>query len=225
LPSKPAPAPPRPSERAAPPVIASVKPSPEPAPPVPAEPSVPQRAAPSRGDDFASYVESRRRAREDAFSTTTPWRLEGPQRDEDARRNNEEARRNRIAAENLGIGRTPVFGPRKQGGGLFQITRLYYSNAEFVFFGWNKDIRRNTTQTIEVRKGEHSDIRIAVIRRMISIIREHESGDFLWVSDRLGRDVMLSARPTDNAALEDFLWQEFFDAPRPNVGAVGQVQP
>ena len=89
-----------------------------------------------------------------------------------------------------------------------------YTSAEFTFFGWNKDIRRRTKQLIEVEKGANSDIRIAVVRRMIAIIREHESGDFVWVSPRLGREVTLSARPSDNAGLEDFLMQEFFPEAR-----------
>ena len=45
---------------------------------------------------------------------------------------------------------------------------------------------------------------------MIAIIREREPGDFVWVSHRLGRNVNLSARPGDQAGLEDFLMQEFF---------------
>ena len=45
---------------------------------------------------------------------------------------------------------------------------------------------------------------------MIAIIRESESGEFIWISHRLGRDVTLSAAPEDNAGLEDFLMREFF---------------
>ena len=97
---------------------------------------------------------------------------------------------------------------------MFQIQRLGVDSAEFLFFGWNKDIRRNSTQRIEVSKGDNANIRIAVVRRMIVVIRDHESGDFTWVSRRLGRDVTLSARAQDNAGLEEFLMQEFFfDAP------------
>ena len=84
-----------------------------------------------------------------------------------------------------------------------------------MFFGWNKDIRRNSVQTVEVRKGNNSDIRIAVVRRMIALIRENERGDFTWESRRLGRVISLSARPADNSGLEDFLMQEFFSNPRP----------
>ncbi len=45
---------------------------------------------------------------------------------------------------------------------------------------------------------------------MIGIIREHESGEFLWESHRLGRQLTLSARARDNAELEAFMMQEFF---------------
>jgi hypothetical protein len=50
---------------------------------------------------------------------------------------------------------------------------------------------------------------------MIAIIRDHESEDFIWESQRLGRDVRLSARLSDNAGLEDFMMREFFPAARP----------
>src|SRR6185436_7667174 len=106
----------------------------------------------------------------------------------------------------------PSFGPDPDfGGGIFHIQRLTLNDAEFAFYGWNKDIRRNTTQVIEVRKGENSNIRIAVIRRMIGIIREHENEDFVWESRRLGRNISLSARARDNSGLEDFMMREFFD--------------
>jgi hypothetical protein len=89
-----------------------------------------------------------------------------------------------------------------------------YDSAEFVFFGWNKEIRRNTKQLIEVRKGTNSDIEIAVVRKVISIIREYEQENFLWESARLGRTLTLSARSGDNERLEEFMLREFFDDPR-----------
>jgi hypothetical protein len=214
----PAPAP-APSVRPEPPPVMTAPPGPEAtSPPVPAEPPVPQRAEAPRGGDLSSYIEARRRARGE--SAAAPPSSGAPSAPSD-----EAARRDQIVARNLGLGRTPEFGGTRQpGGGIFQITRLHYSNAEFLFFGWNKDIRRNTSQLIEVRKGEHGDIKQAVIQRMIAIIREHESGDFLWESERLGRDVVLSARPRDNAGLEDFLWREFFGEPNRRIGSAGSGQ-
>ncbi len=90
-----------------------------------------------------------------------------------------------------------------------------YDSAEFAFYGWNKHINRNTEQMIEVQRGNNATMELAVARRMIAIIREHESGDFLWTSRRLGRSVSLSARIADNAALEDFLLRDFFPGGRP----------
>ena len=45
---------------------------------------------------------------------------------------------------------------------------------------------------------------------MIALIRENTQDDFIWVSQRLGRNVTLSARPRDNAGLEDFMMRDFF---------------
>ena len=123
----------------------------------------------------------------------------------------EKERLNRIVAANLGLNKTPTFGDDpKRGGGMFQIRRIGYDDAEFIFNGWNQDIGRVARQVIEVRKGSNPDIRIAVVRKIIEIIRAHEPGDFIWVSRRMNRQVPLSARPADNAALEDYMMREFF---------------
>jgi hypothetical protein len=62
----------------------------------------------------------------------------------------------------------------------------------------------------EVPRGSHPSTQIAVVRKIIEIIREQESGSFLWDSLRLRRELTLSARPADTAALEAFLMEEFF---------------
>ncbi|MGE5669034.1 MAG: hypothetical protein ACM338_12655 [Betaproteobacteria bacterium] len=178
-------------------------------PETPAAPA-PEAMPPPPAVDLAAYIAAQRRARGEAPA---------PSASEDGNepRETERERRNRIAAANLGLDRTPTFGrdPRNAGG-LFQITELNYDNAEFYFFGFDKDIGRNAKQRIEVSKGNNSDIRIAVVRKMISIIRENVSGDFTWVSQRLGRQVRLSARPEDNAGLEDFIMHDIFpDARQP----------
>lgn len=199
VPRKPSPPKPRP------PVLALEKS--ETAPPAPPKPPAtpPKPAAPSAADLLA-YVESQRMSRELAppAPPAAPARPAGPGEDENARAN-------RLAASNLGLDRKPVFGERRRGGGIFEIERIGYDSAAFMFYGWHKGIRRNTMQQIEVRTGPHPDIRIAVVRRMIEIIREHESGDFIWESPRLGRNITLSARPRDNAGLEEFMMREFFD--------------
>ena len=176
--------------------------------PAPARTTRPDESAPAPANvDLAAFIEARRRARE-------PEPAQPPSRSA-APVETAQERDNRIAAMNLGLNRTPSFGDeRKRGGGIFQVARKGYDDAEFFFFGWNKAIRRNSRQMIEVRRGDSPTIEIAIVRRMIAIIREHEQGDFVWESRRLGRDVWLSARASDNAGLEEFLMHEFFPGPR-----------
>jgi len=194
--ARPAPRPPPPP----PPVLAQEKPAPVVAPPPkPAPPPAPA-VTPDPGD-FSALLEARRRARGAPPEDSAPP-TESPQ--------DERERHNQAVAANLGLNRTPTYGRDLTGGGVFALQRIGVDSAEFLFYGWNKDIRRNSTQRIEVTKGDAPNIQIAVVRRMIVIIRDHESGDFTWVSRRLGRDVVLSARMKDNAGLEDFMLQEFF---------------
>ena len=195
------------ASRAAPPparerVLTQERPSPARATPPPAD-----NAPAPANVDLAAFIEARRRAREPA---PAPAPASPP-----APAESEQERLNRAAAANLGLNRTPTFGAdRERGGGIFQIARMGYSDAEFFFFGWNKAIRRNSRQMIEVQRGNNPNMEIAVVRRMIQIIRDHEREDFIWESHRLGREVNLSARLSDNAGLEDFLMSEFFPGPR-----------
>jgi hypothetical protein len=206
-PRRPPKAAPVPRKPAAPPIIALDKPAPE-APPAPRpQAAKPQPRAPA-AQDLSSYIESRRRARTDpapslAFPDAQP---------QSAPAEEANARANRLAAANLAPGSARAFGyDPNRGGGIFSIRHVAYDYAEFLFYGWNQEARHNTAQLIEVRKGSNPDIRLAVVRRMIAIIREHEQNDFVWESRRLGRYVTLSARPRDNAGLEEFMLAEFFD--------------
>lgn len=195
------PAPPAPIAAARPPVIAL----PQPSPAAPVEPAVaapaPLRIPPAA--DLAAYVEAQRRARAD----TAPA---APQPAED-----ENARATRLAVANLATPKARGFGQDPtRGGGVFQIKSKGVDYAEFMFFGWHADARRDLSQLVEVRKGNNSTIELAVVRRMIEIIRSYEQADFSWHSYRLNRSVMLSARLRDSAGLEDFLMREFFYNPR-----------
>jgi hypothetical protein len=160
--------------------------------------------------DLASYIESRRRARGDPTTSAAQGSAPNAPPVE-----TETERANRIVAANLAPKEQPTFGyDPKNGGGVFQIMRIGYDDAEFYFTGWNKEIGRRAKQLIEIRKGTSSDIRQAIVRKMISIIREEVQDDFTWVSDRHSAPLRLSARPADNAALEEFMMQEFFADPR-----------
>jgi hypothetical protein len=194
----PAPAPARPPQAAPPP----------PSPPViarkPPAQELPLRIRPQEGGDLSAYIEEKRRARAESQPAPAPRAAVAPPVED------EDARRDRIAAANLALP-APAFGyDLQRKGGAFQIQRIGYDDAEFIFYGWDKEARRNMARLVEVRRGSHSDIRIAVVRRMIAIIRDHEQGDFLWESSRLRHNVTLSARPRDNARLEEFMMEEFF---------------
>lgn len=189
-----------------PPAAGAIAVAPEaPVGPAPASAAMP----PPPAEDLSAYIERQRRARGE--TTTLP--VAGGTNAAAAR---DLERRDRIVVANLGLDRTPTFGhdPRNAGG-IFEIKELNYDDAEFWFFGFDKDIDRNARQLIEVRRGDSPDIRTAVVRKMISIIRENVTGDFLWVSQRLGRQVSLSARPGDNAELENFIMRDIFPGARP----------
>jgi hypothetical protein len=66
-----------------------------------------------------------------------------------------------------------------------------------------------------VRKGDNGDIRVAVIRRIIEIIRDYEQEDFSWNSAATRPRAHAVGPPADNAGLEEFMMQEFFSTPRP----------
>ena len=94
--------------------------------------------------------------------------------------------------------------------GVFQILSMSTRVGSFSFRGWKPTSGSTWKQTIEVDAGLGGDLQLAMIRRMIELIRTHYPGDFSWESRRLGRVVTLSARPQDSQELEAFLKKEFF---------------
>jgi hypothetical protein len=93
--------------------------------------------------------------------------------------------------------------------GVFEIKSKSVREATFVFNGWKPTAHNKWRQVIQVDAGLNGDINLAIIRRMIEVIRSYYPGDFNWESRRLGRTVQLSARLSDQAQLERFLMQEF----------------
>ena len=94
--------------------------------------------------------------------------------------------------------------------GIFEITNLSSNNANFSFLGWTSSVSNARREFFEVEAKSGQDVRLAMIRRMIGLIRLHYQGDFDWQSQRLGRTISKSARLEDSAELEEFLMQEFF---------------
>ncbi|MEP7155970.1 MAG: hypothetical protein ABI905_09365 [Betaproteobacteria bacterium] len=94
--------------------------------------------------------------------------------------------------------------------GVFQILQKGHRSGQFAFRGWTNDSSNDFKQVIDVDAGPTGDLELAMVRRMIDLIREHYKGNFNWESHRLGRVVVLSARQEDSAGLEGFLIKEFF---------------
>jgi len=192
------PAPPARPREMPPPLVMAEKPAPAEAPVAASAPRAQESAAaaspaPVEGD-LAAYVEARRRARGDIPAAT-------------------DERSGIAAAQSSGI--TPFAAPapraqqRQNGYGTFEIRRRSFDYAEYVFRGWNENFRRDGLELIEVRKGDHANIDIAVIRSIIQVIRRTENAEFWWTSHRLGRSLILSAHARDTASLEAFLLKEF----------------
>lgn len=175
--------------------VARADPAPQPAPF-----RVPESAAPPAPQfDMAALIQANRERRRMAEAAA----LRRPERDpapEDA------------ALANLNRNLQSI--TRSDGtGGIFHILRMGGQTAEFAFNGWNPERRGKWREYIEVQAGPDGDLERAVVRRMITLIREHYTGDFRWESHRLGRVLVLSAAPADNEGLEDFLLREFFGTP------------
>jgi hypothetical protein len=154
--------------------------------------------------DLAAYIEAQRRAR------GTPTPAPPSEVSQALPAEDENSRASRIATANLRLREEPRGYDKSSAGGVFQVTRKSYDYAEFTFFGWHREVRRNISQQIEVRKGDSATIELAIVRRMISIIRQYEQEDFTWHSRRLGRSLKLSARVRDSTGLEEFMLREFF---------------
>lgn len=94
--------------------------------------------------------------------------------------------------------------------GIFEITSLSTRRATFSFKGWTNDYSNARRQFFEVEAASGEDVRLVMVKKMISLIRQHYQGNFNWESQRLQRTIVKSARLEDNAELEDFLMMEFF---------------
>ncbi len=94
--------------------------------------------------------------------------------------------------------------------GVFEITNLETRTASFSFNGWTNDISNARREFFEVQAQSGQDVRLVMIKKMISLIRQHYKGDFNWESHRLNRTIVMSARPEDSAGLEEFMMIEFF---------------
>ena len=200
------PTPPRPQSQIAinsgrtPPFVVPAPTTPQ--PPTPEVQTQPQPVVPTT-EDFSQALAARQQARRNQNGGAPDEVVES-----------DDQRANRIAKANIAAQQRSASPgqDQSQAGGIFEMKHTGLHEAEFVFNGWNRDFRRKLGKTYEVKQGNNPDIRIAVVRQMIEIIREQQPGDFEWYSYRLkGRSVIMSARPKDQKELEAFLLKEFYE--------------
>ena len=180
-------------------------PKPAPINPVPLEvPQPPVRqseAAPVL--DFSAMLEARRaqrRASEEAIARVNAAAREG-ERELTADEASSASINRNLQTLNNGSGGT---------GGVFRILFKGHTHGQFAFNGWMPRASGGWREVIDVDAGPDGDVEIAMVRRMIELIRKYYQGDFNWESHRLGRVIKLSARKEDSAGLESFLMREFF---------------
>jgi len=191
---------PAPSPRVVPTPTPSPVPQPQPAPQPPAA------TPPTPTFDMAAMIAARReqrRAADAALARGEPDANAAPAPD--------------AATANLQRNLASLQG-REGVGGVFQILHMGTRTGEFAFNGWRPDSRRQWREVIEVDAGQGGNLELAMVRRMIDLIRTHYTGDFMWESHRLQRTVTLSARPEDQPGLEEFLMREFFGTPLSKPG-------
>jgi len=173
--------------------------------PKPTQPEDAQRKF-SVPDDMFTQIEAARKRRTEARAR------EGmPEPSDSSSAQNKPLDDNSIARANIEFSRQHAQGKgRDDVGGVFELRSVGYQNAEVLFKGWSERSRRNALRLIPVEKGTETDIQLAVVKKIIGVIREEKKGDFVWESHRLGKDITLSARPQDTAELRQFLLREFF---------------
>ncbi|MBC7573793.1 MAG: hypothetical protein H7244_05595 [Herminiimonas sp.] len=155
-------------------------------------------------EDFSSRIEANRKRRAEAQAQDPSLAQAAPE--------TESQHASRVARENIAFQQRGVgaSGEKDDTGGVFQLRDVRTHSAEFMFRGWNTNFKRKWSQVVAVDQGTEPDIELAVVKRMIALIRTHKTGEFIWESHRLGRQITLNADAAYEAALQQFLLKEFF---------------
>jgi len=178
------------------PVVAT---APEPAiPPPPDAPKYQQ----SVEEDFSTHIQAARQRREAALAQE---RAEAGETAEDAPQSPNDIARANIQAQRGWMGMD-----KDKSGGIFEVRDKTPFRASLIFRGWNANVSRSAQQNIAVERGSDESIEIAIVNKMIEMIRKKTSTDIPWRSQRLGRVITLSARLKDTAELQQFLMREMF---------------
>ena len=176
----------------APPIIVPemVAIEPAPAPPAKVEPiQEPEQ-------DMAAMIEAARKKR-------------NQNRDPSESEETDAQRANRIAKANIAIAGN-AGNNRNKGGGVFEVRHKGVSSGEFVFNGWSRQAGRNSSRLFNVRTDPSVDIEVAMVRKVIEVIRTDYPGEFSWDSYRLGRVLTLNAGQQYQDELVAFFLKELF---------------
>jgi hypothetical protein len=161
--------------------------------PEPPRPLDTTRPAPTeQATDMLDYVNKKRQPRQDEQSASAKS-LGAPSEDQ----------RDAVIKRNLA---------QEGGNGIFQVRDKNVFTAKLSFKGWKNNYNNARLEIFDVQAKGNETIELAIVRKMISIIRLEYTGDFQWESHRLGRAVTLSARLEDSAELEHFLVKEMFSS-------------
>lgn len=99
-------------------------------------------------------------------------------------------------------------------GGLFTIINKGVRTATFSFRGWEVRVNSNR-QVYEVDAGLGGNVELAIVKKMMEVIRSRFKKQAPWESNRLGRVVMISMAPEDSEETERFLMKEMFESNYP----------
>ncbi|NJD36477.1 MAG: hypothetical protein FIA96_16905 [Betaproteobacteria bacterium] len=168
----------------------------------PVMPAVPPSPVPAAPTDMQSFVDAQRARRRAAEGLSGGDQAAAPAPASEREPSEDEIRMANVK-RNLMVGTS----------GIFQIVSIESRSAAFTFRGWTTDSSNSRREYIQVEIGTNSSIEIAIVRRMIELIRKYYKGNFNWESQRLDRTVVLSARVEDNEGLEAFMLKEFFGEP------------
>ncbi|TXI95533.1 MAG: hypothetical protein E6Q34_02860 [Burkholderiaceae bacterium] len=103
---------------------------------------------------------------------------------------------------------------RNGDGGLFTILNKGVRTATFSFRGW--EVRPGGGRQIyEVDAGLGGNVELAIIKKMMEVIRTRFKKTAPWESNRLGSVIMISMLPEDTEETERFLMKEMFESDHP----------
>lgn len=112
----------------------------------------------------------------------------------------EDAKRDAIIQNNLNT----------SDGGLIAILSRSRYQATIGFRLWKLGFNTNRILNYTVNVTRESDLKMAIVRKIIEVLRQEAPDTFPYESYALKRTVTLSAKPEDNAELESFLFQDLF---------------